>query len=500
MQLFDNPLKLSLTAQAKSAKTMNLAKAMFDEKRSTRMQFCFDDLYVDISRQLITPPIFNDLLEMANAANVQDSIAKMASGGLINCTEGRSVTHMDARSPETRSKDKTKKIEDFVEEIRKNKSIKSVVNIGIGGSSLGPSLVSSSLAPFSDGPDVYYVSNVDPAHLSDILIKCSPSSTLIIVTSKTFTTAETLQNAVLGKLWLLESNVTLDRRLVAITASPEKAVEWGISASNVFDFDEGIGGRYSVWSSVGLPVMLSIGIKRFKEFLKGAHDIDTHFISEPIESNIPIVLALIRVWNRNFLEFFAHGIIPYDERLKLFPSWVQQLEMESNGKQVDVNGKTLFLPSSPLIWGETGTNAQHSFFQYLHQGQDVIPIDILFPRSRLKSELKGDLELSHRMLIVNAVAQAEALAIGSPNIDEPHRNFSGGRPSTILTWAQSTPYAIGRLLALYENTTIACGFIWDLNSFDQWGVELGKNLANKLMQGESLEDFSPAARSLLFDK
>ena len=500
MQLFDNPLKLSLTAQAKSAKKMSLAKAMFDKKRSAQLQFCFDDLYVDISRQLITPPIFNDLVKMANAANVQGSIAKMVNGGTINCSEGRSVTHMDARRPETRSTDQSKKIEAFVDKIRKDKSIKSVVNIGIGGSSLGPSLVSSSLAPFSDGPDVYYVSNVDPADLSDILIKCSPSSTLIIVTSKTFTTVETLQNAVLGRLWLLKSNVPLDRALVAITAVPEKAVEWGVHESNVFQFDEGIGGRYSVWSSVGLPVMLSIGMKKFNEFLKGAHEIDTHFINEPIESNIPLVLALLRVWNRNFLEFFAHGIIPYDERLKLFPSWVQQLEMESNGKQVDASGKALILPSSPLIWGETGTNAQHSFFQYLHQGQDVIPIDILFPRSRLKSGLNGDLELSHRMLIVNAVAQAEALAIGSPNLDQLHKNFSGGRPSTIISWAQSTPYSIGRLLALYENITIACGFIWGLNSFDQWGVELGKNLANKLMQGESLEEVSPAARCLLFDR
>ena len=270
-----------------------------------------------------------------------------------------------------------------------------------------------------------------------------------------------------------------------------------MSQKHIFDFADGIGGRYSLWSAVGLPIMLAIGNKNFISFLDGANQLDEHVLNTPTNQNIAIILALLRIWNRNFLNLPMHGIMPYDHRLARLPAWAQQLEMESNGKSVDIEGQTLKMPASPIIWGEVGTNAQHSFFQFLHQGLETTPIDILIPRKPIKNKKFSHLMTNHKHLIVNAIAQAEALAIGSDDFTDKNKNFPGNRPSTIISWEENNPFSIGMLISLYENITIASGFLWNINSFDQWGVELGKSIANDISNNDGYEKLSHSAKDFL---
>jgi glucose-6-phosphate isomerase len=286
--------------------------------------------------------------------------------------------------------------------------------------------------------------------------------------------------------WLLDSGVQYEKSMVAVTTFPKKAILWGISPDQVFEVSKSIGGRFSVWSSFGLPLILGLGIENFKKFLEGGYAMDRHFAETPFEKNIPILLALLRIWNRNFLERRAHAILPYEFGLKKFISWVQQLEMESNGKSVDLQGSALKMPAAPLIWGDMGSNWQHSFGQFLMQGVEINPVDILFTR---RSDLESgpvDHKRSHQFLLSNVLAQANVLAFGSSDHLDAHKNCEGNRPSNLISWEVTSPYAIGRLLALYEYITIVCGFIWDINSFDQWGVEGGKRLAQELMNSESV--------------
>jgi glucose-6-phosphate isomerase len=285
--------------------------------------------------------------------------------------------------------------------------------------------------------------------------------------------------------------------MVAITSSIDKAIKWGFNNQNIFYFSKNIGGRYSLWSSVAMPIMLSIGENNFKDFLYGARMMDEHFINEDVENNIPIILALLRVWNRNFLNRNSHCIVPYSNRLAKLPSWAQQLEMESNGKGVDIEGEELIMAASPLIWGEVGTTAQHSFFQFLHQGLEIIPLDILLPLQNSNKQTTKEKIKNHKYLITNALAQADTLAKGSVNLINKNKNFLGGRPSTIISWQKNNPFSIGKLIALYENITIASGFIWNINSFDQWGVELGKKLALKIENNKEDEELTPASKFLL---
>ena len=326
---------------------------------------------------------------------------------------------------------------------------------------------------------------------------CDPARTLIIITSKTFTTAETMRNAALARDWKGGST----DGMAAVTAAPRVAGDWGLAPDHIFDFDQGVGGRYSLWSAVGLPVMIDVGPDAFAEMLAGAAAMDDHFRTAPHAANLPVLMGLLRVWNRNFMGLATHGIMPYDQRLHLVPAWAQQLEMESNGKSVSVDGAALEHATTPVIWGTAGTGCQHSFFQALHQGRDVVPLDILVPMQPTGLRLDGDWVASHRVLVANAVAQAEALAIGSPNAAEPHRHFAGDRPSTILSWDATTPFALGRLLALYEHVTVVSGFVWGVNSFDQWGVELGKVMARQaeaVLAGEAAADgLSATAADLL---
>lgn len=459
--------------------------------------FQFEDLTVDCTRQPVTDDIMNLLLALAEVKALPDFIDAMLAGKPINLSEDRPVLHCRLRSPEYRHGDEYKQLLAFTDRIRADKRIKSVVNLGIGGSDLGPAMVTQGLAGFHDGPAIHYVSNIDPNALLDTLAQCAPQSTLFIITSKTFTTKETMTNAALARCWLEAGGVELHQAMVAVTAYRERAVEWGLDADRVFAFDEGVGGRYSLWSAVGLSVIMAIGSKAFGQFLDGAHAMDSHFETAPLAMNIPVIMGLLRVWHRSYLGHMAYGVMPYDQRLARLPAWAQQLEMESNGKSVSRQGDPLDRPVGLLVWGEAGVNAQHSFFQWFHQSVDIVPIDILVARRPVGLPDDPMWQNSHHVLVINALAQAEALALGVVDAVVPHRQFPGNRPSVLISWETTTPYALGRLLALYEHITIVSGFIWDVNSFDQWGVELGKQMANEIMKGDNLAGVSPSAKAFL---
>ena len=492
----NNAIEGELQEAAQVIKSQHLRDLVHSSGRSS-LCLEFEDLNVDFTRQLITPAIMQKLLVLAKAKSLPDFLDDLFCGKAINLSEQKSVTHCNLRLPEYQSHEDYKKLSNFADSLRMNGSVTTVVNLGIGGSDLGPAMVTQALSGFHDGPAVHYVGNVDPAALYDVLSQCDPHKTLFIVTSKSFTTAETLTNAGLAKDWLRKNEIGIQRAFAAVTANAERAKNWGISEDSIFTFDDGVGGRYSLWSAVGLPVMIAIGSKNFAELLSGAHAMDIHFRNAPLGSNLPVVMGLLRVWCRTFMEQAAYGLIPYDQRLSLLPEWAQQLEMESNGKGVDRFGNALSAPAGPLIWGDAGTKSQHSFFQWLHQGLDIVPVDILVARQSAILPDEPNWQASHRTLLINAISQAEALAIGAPNTDEPHRHFPGNRPSVLISWDMTTPYTLGRLLALYEHITIVSGFIWGVNSFDQWGVELGKAIASDMTNGKESAELSPAALAFL---
>ena len=487
---------IALHREAATLQEGHLRDLVGDAGRARGLVYEMDDLRVDLSRQKVTAHTMQLLLDLADETGLAARIAALFAGEKVNKSEDRAVVHMAQRGAERRNGAEYARLSAFAESIRRG-DVADVVNIGIGGSDLGPAMVSAALASHASGPRLHYVSNVDPSHLHDVLAACDPARTLIIITSKTFTTAETMRNAALARDWKGGST----DGMTAVTAAPRVAGDWGLAPDHIFDFDQGVGGRYSLWSAVGLPVMIDVGPDAFAEMLAGAAAMDDHFRTAPHAANLPVLMGLLRVWNRNFMGLATHGIMPYDQRLHLVPAWAQQLEMESNGKSVSVDGAALEHATTPVIWGTAGTGCQHSFFQALHQGRDVVPLDILVPMQPTGLRLDGDWVASHRVLVANAVAQAEALAIGSPNAAEPHRHFAGDRPSTILSWDATTPFALGRLLALYEHVTVVSGFVWGVNSFDQWGVELGKVMARQaeaVLAGEAAADgLSATAADLL---
>ena len=497
MQLAENPITKILKKKLKYKNFNNIRQLIYDKNRLSEFQFNLDDFNVDITRQSLNKEIKDDLVNLAKKSGIKEKIKALVSGSKINISEDRSVDHFNLRKVERFSSPEWKKLVKFSNDILTKKKYEHIVNVGIGGSDLGPMMINHALKDFHDGPKIFYVSNIDPTDMSDVLEKCNPLKTLFIITSKSFGTLETLENAKVAKNWLLSANKSMNNSMIAVTSSKNKAIKWGFNDQNIFNLSENIGGRYSLWSSVAMPIILSIGEDNFKDLLNGARTMDEHFINEDIENNIPIILALLRVWNRNFLHRNSHCIVPYSNRLAKLPSWAQQLEMESNGKGVDIEGKELRMPASPLIWGEVGTTAQHSFFQFLHQGLEIIPLDILLPLKSSNKKNSQEINKNHKYLISNALAQADTLAIGSVNLIDKNKNFLGGRPSTIISWEKNTPFSIGKLIALYENITIASGFIWNINSFDQWGVELGKTLALKIENDEDSDELSPASKILL---
>ena len=486
MQLSDNPITPVLRKKAKAIRQHRLESLIREKNRESSFVFNLDDLKIDLTRNYITEDILNDLLNLAKKANVSKKIQALLDGKIINASENLAVEHIGMRDPNRFTSNEWIRLERFVSKTRQKNKFKSIINIGIGGSELGLSAVAEIMKNHITGPNLHFVSNVDPIHISDILSSCVPASTLVVISSKSFNTVEVLENAKIVWKWLSDNGVQHQGSMVAVTAFPKKAISWGISSDQVFEVPKSIGGRFSVWSSIGLPLLIGLGIENFKKFLKGGYAMDQHFAETPFERNIPVLLALLRIWNRNFFEYGAHAILPYEPKLKKFISWVQQLEMESNGKGVDLQGLVLQMPAAPLIWGDVGTNWQHSFGQFLMQGIEINPVDILFAR---KPNLEGSLDIKRgrRYLLSNVLAQANVLAFGSLDNLNKYENCEGNRPSNLISWETTSPYAIGRLLALYEYITIVCGFIWDINSFDQWGVESGKKLAQELIDLDSFE-------------
>ena len=471
-------------------------------------------LFLDYSKNAIDAESLLALLGLAEASGVAERRAAMLAGEPINATEGRAVMHVALRAgagaayqvggsdivPGIRLEHQ--RMIAFAEGVRAGEitgrggSFSDVVNIGIGGSDLGPAMATRALRPYHSGPRLHYVSNVDGAHLSDTLAELDPSRTLFLVASKTFTTAETLVNAQSARRWVAEAlgEEAVGSHFAAMSSAADKVAAFGLNADRTFGFGDWVGGRYSLWSVIGLPLAIAVGGEGFSQLLAGGRLMDEHFTTTPFEQNLPVLMALIGIWHRNVFGYPALAVLPYDQRLDRFPAYLQQLEMESNGKRVNASGSVLPLASAPLVFGEPGTNGQHAFYQFLHQGTDITPCDFL-----VAAEGQDGLPDHHNQLVASCLAQSEALMRGKTGEEAkeellaggtpadaaqalaPHKAFPGDRPSNTIVYRRLDPSVLGQLIALYEHKVFVQGVIWDVNSFDQWGVELGKQLAAGLV-------------------
>ena len=460
-----------------------------DPNRFERFSQSAPHVFADLSKNLLDGDTHALLLELARQCGVQGHRDAMFAGDAVNITEGRSVMHWllryPAPGPENTVPAAIKNVAPewtavhatldamlaYAQAVRDDVSITDVVNIGIGGSDLGPQMAVLALDAFATtGKRFHFVSNVDGHELDATLRRLKPESTLFLIASKTFTTIETMTNAHSAKAWFTAHGGTdTARHFAALTTNVSAANAFGISTT--FGFWDWVGGRYSVWSAIGLPLAMAIGPKGFRDFLAGAHAMDEHFRSAPLESNLPVRLGLLDVWYRNFHGFTSRSIAPYHSAMKRWPAYLQQLEMESNGKQVDAEGNALPFATSPVLWGEPGTNGQHAFFQMLHQGTDVVPVEFVAVK-KARHSLAGH----QTLLLANVLAQAQALMVGKTDAGG-HRHFPGNRPSTFLLMDELTPASLGALIALQEHRVFVSGALWGINSFDQWGVELGKVLA-----------------------
>ena len=461
-----------------------------DKKRFSNFSIQLDDLLFDYSKNRITSETIAKLIALYQERDVPSWRNKMFSGEKINSTENRGVQHVALRDLNNQDSEIAKQqlavldqISSFINRLEKS-NITEIVNIGIGGSHLGPQFVCDALQAFSNSKfNLHFVANVDAEEINRVLKYLKPENTLFIVTSKSFSTQETLVNADTAKNWLAKNpKLKNEDHFVAVSANIGKAVEFGITKENIFPMWDEIGGRYSLWSAVGLSIALAIDIKNYKNFLKGARAMDEHFLEAAPEENIPVLMALLDIWNQHFLGASIHAILPYDVRLTYLPAYLQQLVMESNGKSVDRKGKPLNIPSSAVLFGDVGTNAQHSFFQLLHQGTQQVSCDFI---GVVKPA--HDNSQQHDILLANMIAQAQALMAGQ-SLEEvgdqdhaEHKVFSGNRISNTIFLKELTPYSLGMLLAAYEHKTFVHGVLLNINSFDQMGVELGKKLANNLL-------------------
>ncbi|WP_028603677.1 glucose-6-phosphate isomerase [Ottowia thiooxydans] len=472
----------------KGAEPFDLRTAFVaDEQRFERFSQQAPYVFADLSKNLIDARAQELLLQLARECGFEDHRQALLTGEEVNTAEQRAAWHTLLREPYSPGREDASQglreevatsLADmlaFAEAVRADASITDVVNIGIGGSDLGPRMAAQTLraAGVTSGPRVHFVANGDGHEISELLPALDAAHTLFIVVSKTFGTAETLLNAKAARQWFLAQGGTdVARHFVGVTCNVEAASQFGIS--RVFSIWDWVGGRYSLWSAVGLPLAIAIGSEGFRALLAGASAMDQHFASAPIETNLPLRLALLDVWQCDFLGLRSRCVAPYHHGLRRLPAYLQQLEMESNGKGVDASGRALSFSTSPVVWGEAGSNGQHAFFQMLHQGPEVIPVEFIAVREPAHS-----LQDQHRSLLANALAQARALMIGQTSACG-HRNFPGNRPSTFLLLERMDPTTLGALLALYEHRVFSSGSLWGINSFDQWGVELGKTIAADL--------------------
>ncbi len=495
-----------------------------DPQRFQRLSLTVDGILLDYSKNRIDTAAVVALLDLARAAGVEARRAAMFAGEKINVTENRAVLHVALRA----ERDESYVVDGenvvpgvhavldamaaFANGIRsgaiagKGGAFTDVVNIGIGGSDLGPAMVTLALSPYHDGPRAHFVSNVDGAHIHDTLEGLDPSTTLFLVASKTFTTIETMTNAATARKWIVDAlgEDAVGDHFAAMSTALDKVDAFGISVDRTFGFWDWVGGRYSVWSAIGLPVMIAIGPDNFGSFLAGAHAMDVHFREAPLDRSLPVLLALVGIWNRNVLGFPAKAVLPYDQRMLRFAAYLQQLDMESNGKRVQLDGSSVAQSTGPLVWGEPGTNGQHAFYQLLHQGTDPIPADFLVGANAHEPD-----DVHQQLLLANCLAQTEALMKGRTTEEAraellaegkvpteadrlaPHKTFPGNRPTNTILYSLLDPFTLGRLIALYEHQVFVQGTIWGIDSFDQWGVELGKQLAKELLpmiQGKETAD------------
>jgi glucose-6-phosphate isomerase len=462
-----------------------------DPQRFRTFSCGLDDLLLDISRTTLTSRTLDLLLALAEATGVAARREAMFSGARINASEGRAVLHVALRAapgdafaidgedvmPETLAT--RARMLAFADEIRYGR-YRDIVNIGIGGSDLGPAMATGALAPYHDGPRAHFVSNIDAAHIHDTLRDLNPATTLVIVASKTFTTVETMANAAVARRWITAAlgEDAIGRHFAAVSAAPDRAASFGIPQDRCFGFRDWVGGRYSIWSAIGLPLAIAIGPAAFGDFLAGARAMDRHFRTAPAARNLPLLLGLVGVWHRAICGYPTRAVLPYDQRLARLPAYLQQLDMESNGKSVTSDGIKVSRPTGPVVWGEPGTNGQHAFFQLLHQGTDIVPCEFIV--AALGHE--PDLAQHHTLLLANCLAQTQALVHGRDAPGLPaHRRFPGNRPSVTIAYRRLDPFSLGRLIALYEHRVFVEAALHGINAFDQWGVELGKELATNLV-------------------
>ncbi len=446
-----------------------------DEMRFDDMHLVHGGLLLDYSKNLVSREIMDSLLQLARACNIEGWRTRMMDGEEINITENRAVRHMDLRKdkPELDIAAVHSRMYEFCARLYDSGQIKNVVNIGIGGSDLGGRMAYMALTPFRrDDINVRFVSNVDGSHLAEALKGLDAKSTLFIVASKSFTTQETMLNARSARAWVIDQGVEdISKHFVALTSNVDEASAFGIDPNSVFPMWDWVGGRFSLWSSIGLPLCIGIGPDHFRSLLKGASSMDEHFVTAPLAENMPVILALIGVWNRNFMGYPALCMAPYDHYMRYFCDYMRQLDMESNGKSVDRDGRRVPYGTGPIVFGEVGTNNQHAFFQLLHQGSVISPCDFIMSK-KTQNPLAGH----HEKLLVNALAQSQAMMQGQKN-EDLHHHFDGNRPSNTIILDELNPFGLGQLLALYEHKVFVQGIIWNINSFDQCGVELGKILA-----------------------
>lgn len=465
-----------------------------ETERTKKFSIHWNDFLLDFSKNRINNQTVTLLCNLAKELHLKQGINALISGAVINETEKRKVLHTDLRKPkDTRTNevaDALKQMQVFTEQVisgelkgTTGKAFTDVVNIGIGGSDLGPKLVTESLADYKNHLNIHYISNIDNDSIECLKQKLNPETTLLILVSKSFTTLETISNADILKKWILTNNLKTQDHLIAVSSNISEAISYGIKENNIFPMWDYVGGRYSLWSTVGLSTALSIGYDQFEELLEGASEMDQHFINTPFAENIPVVLALLSIWYNNFYCFETEAVIPYVDKLKMLPAYLQQVIMESNGKNVDRLGNHVNYETGTIVWGEVGTNSQHAFFQLFHQGTKIIPTDFIgFVNPFYPSDL-------HDLLMANFFAQTEALMNGKEgkyNVGERadenavYKEFGGNRPSNTVLINTLTPKTLGSLLAMYEHKTFVQGYIWNIYSFDQFGVEYGKVLANNI--------------------
>ncbi len=519
-----------LTAHHQAVKDRAILDLFGTGDRAAEFSARCGEMLFDWSKTNIDSDAKGLLLALAEASGVAAKRHAMFMGDKINDTEGRAVLHTALRNPDGTVIVDGKNVipgvqavlaamSGFADDVRSGRyqgqggKITDVVNIGIGGSDLGPAMATLALAPYHDGPRLHYVSNVDGAHIADVLKGLDPTTTLVIVASKTFTTIETMTNAETARVWMAGKVAHPAAQFAAVSTAQDKTAAFGIDPERVFGFEDWVGGRYSMWGPIGLSLMIAVGPENFRAFLAGGRDMDVHFLETPFEGNLPVLLALVGIWHNQICGHATRAVLPYDQRLSRLPAYLQQLEMESNGKRVAMDGSDLPYHSGPVVWGEPGTNGQHAFYQLIHQGTRVIPCEFLIARKGHEP----DLAHQHLLLVSNCLAQSEALLRGR-SLDQAraimakkglqgaelerqsrHRVFPGNRPSTTLAYPKLTPFVLGQIIALYEHRVFVEGVILGINSYDQWGVELGKELALALQpilegtQGLDGKDGSTAA-------